>query len=74
MAHLARVLRMLALIPEQPGYITTQALHARMGTRVTKRTLQRDLKVAERLLPLVRRKGQPYGWAWQKGMKQWPEC
>lgn len=66
MNHLRRVLEMLAELPEQPRYMTTTALSARLG--VTQRTVQRDLAMLREVLPIaVNRKCNPFGYAWKRG-------
>lgn len=69
MNHLRRSLDMLAELPEQPKYLTTTALSARLG--VSLRTVQRDLAMLASMLPIaVNNKCRPYGYAWKRGERR----
>ena len=68
---LSRQWEVLRLLPTKPPGITARDLAnllERVGFKVTKRTLERDLSELSTIFGIVcNDKGTPYGWHWMKG-------
>lgn len=65
---LLRQWHMLRMVPRAPARITSGNLHARLeqeGFKVTKRTVERDLKELSSVFPIeLDDRDKPFGWSW----------
>ncbi len=66
----ARMLRVLAMLPRPPGKITARTIYKRLreeGHVVTTRTIERDLHRLRLVISLVLDDAhKPYGWSWDR--------
>ena len=68
----ARMLRVLAMLPRAPGKITAREIYRRLreeGHVLTTRTIERDLHRLRLVLELeLDAKKKPYGWSWDRSV------